>query len=93
MINTKEIIYLKGERNYTHCFLKDGSKIMLCKTLKDVLYSFAEQGFFRIHKGYGINLNYVKYIDKNCVIMDDGAHIPISRKISKKWLKAFFSST
>ena len=91
MVNCEEIVYIKGDRNYSVCFLKDGNKIMFAKTLKAFINSYNENQIIRIHKSYAVRINCISSIEKNKIHLTDGASIPISRTISKKWLKTLIN--
>ena len=49
-LNPDEIIYLKGEDNYTSIFLKNNERIMTSTTLKKMEEKLTAFGFIRIHK-------------------------------------------
>src|SRR3954470_15075990 len=53
-VNTSEIMYLKGEGNYTTIYLKNTRKFFVAKTLKDYEGMLCEDQapFFRIHKAF-----------------------------------------
>ena len=38
-----------------------------------------DKSFLRVHKSFLINLNYVKKLTKNIMIMENGRNIPVSR--------------
>ena len=38
-----------------------------------------DRNFLLVHKSYLINLNYVKKLDRNDVVMESGRRIPISK--------------
>lgn len=59
IIENSTIVYIEGEGNCTNIFFKDGTHFFDTRTLKiyeDILNS---SSFFRIHKKYIINLNYL----------------------------------
>jgi len=81
-VNPEDIMYCKAEGNYTTVYLKDYKKYLLSKKIKDVIASFPEENFFRVHKSYHVNLNAIKEIVKNeglYIILENGQNIPVSR--------------
>ncbi|MDP2176453.1 MAG: response regulator transcription factor [Bacteroidota bacterium] len=89
VIQTDEIIHIKGEGNYSTFFLQANRKIIVSKTLREYEDLLEEVGFFRIHKSSIINLKHlVKTIkqDEIKVIMSDGLEINVSRRRSPLFL-------
>jgi two-component system LytT family response regulator len=75
------IIYLEAQNNYTRINLINGSAILASKTLKSFEESLPVELFFRIHKSYLINMNFVKRffkIDDFLVELTTGQKLPIS---------------
>jgi two-component system LytT family response regulator len=75
------IIYLEAQNNYTRINLINGSAILASKTLKSFEESLPVELFFRIHKSYLINMNFVKRffkIDDFLVELNTGQKLPIS---------------
>lgn len=84
-ININEIILFKGDRNYTQVHLYSGQKITSSRNLQEFENQLNSVNFFRIHKSYLINMNYVKMLHKESgyyVEMTNGYSIavPKSRK-------------
>ena len=50
-----------------------------------------EHGFFRCHRSYIINLNFVNQFTKNSVTMTNGVTLPISRNRSLAFKEAYFT--
>ena len=62
-IDVKEITHLKAEGSYVNIFLEDGNKILVSKNIKDYETQLTEEeGFFRTHRSYLVNINYIKAI-------------------------------
>lgn len=82
MVNDSEIIYCQSDGNYTHVFLKDGTKHLLSKNIKTVTAMLPETHFLRVHKSYVINIDYIsEYLrgDGGEVILTNNTIIPVSR--------------
>ncbi len=62
-INPKDVILLEADENYTQIHFVNGAKITVATTLKRLEERFSGCiEFFRTHKSYLINLNYIKQI-------------------------------
>lgn len=86
IIEIKDIVRCLADNNYTYFFLADGSRTLICKTLKDVENMLAEQQFYRVHQSHLINPKFVKNISKQdggTLIMADGVEVPVSRQKRK----------
>lgn len=87
-----DIIHCQSEGNYTHIFLKDGGKFLICRTLKETEELLSGHNFFRIHHSHTINLNHIKkYVkgDGGYVIMSNNSSINVSRSRKEELLKIF----
>jgi two-component system, LytTR family, response regulator len=76
-VKLKNILYLEAESNYTNFHFADGSKIMVSRTLKEYEEMLANNGFFRIHKSYLINLNEIREY-----VRGDGGYVVMSNKMA-----------
>jgi two-component system, LytTR family, response regulator len=81
-IDVNDLVMLEADGAYTNIFLKDGSKILVSKKLKffeDILEP--RPGFFRVHRSYMININYIKkYLrGENMILMDNNTSVSLSR--------------
>ncbi len=82
-VHISEIIYIKSESNYTWVFINSGEKYLLSKTLKECAKLIPFPQFFRSHRSFLVNMNYVKQYIKGqggYLILKDGTNIPVSRK-------------
>jgi two-component system LytT family response regulator len=77
-----EIIRCEADDNYTVIYLKDKKYIMITKNLSNMEIILSDNGFFRVHRKFIINMKYIKNLKKNkknpTIILSDGAEIPIS---------------
>ena len=93
LIHANEIVYCEADDNYTYFFLKNKSKIVACRTLKEVeeqLESFSS--FARVHHSYIVNLNEVsKYVrgEGGYLLMSTGSTVHVSRSRKEALLKLF----
>jgi two-component system LytT family response regulator len=91
-ISPIEVIYIKGDGNYSIIHFKDGKKMTVSKTLKNIEEKLTDQAFIRIHKSHLININeLVKYVkhDGGYVILSNGIKLGVSRN-KKQMLNDLF---
>jgi len=80
-VEIEEIVRCEAQGNYTLFVLKDGEKVLVCRTLKifdEVLVNF---NFVRISRSQLINLKYIKKFTRKknaTVTMVDGSILPVS---------------
>ena len=81
-VEIADIVLLEADGAYTTFYLRDGQKIVVSKKLKfyeDILSN--RPFFFRTHRSYFINVNYIKKYSRseNAILMDNDFSITISR--------------
>ena len=77
-----EIIYVKGENNYSVLHFTSGKKLMVSKTLSTVESMLSKFTFLRIHKSYLLNLKHiVRYVktDGGYIEVLGGDQLSVSR--------------
>lgn len=82
----RNILYCKSEVNYTRVFTINKDSFLVSKTLKLIENQLPDDSFFRIHKSYLVNLNYVRSyrrINGYEIVMDTGDILPVSNRKSK----------
>lgn len=85
-INKNNIYYLKANGNYWEVITKAGSQL-LRTTLDDLILNLPATDFFRIHRSYIVNRNYISGI-KHDQLKICGTTLPVSRTYSKELLKS-----
>lgn len=65
LINYKDIVVIVAKAEYTEVFMKDSSKILVRKLLKEWEQFLPPQIFKRIHRGTIINFNYIEKLEKS----------------------------
>lgn len=91
MEKINNIVYCEADQNYTKIHLVNGQNILVSKTLKYIEELLPVDVFFRIHKTYLVNLNYVeKYLrtDGHKVILDDGTQLDVANRRIEDFVKA-----
>jgi two-component system, LytTR family, response regulator len=77
----KDIIRCQANDNFTEFYFTDGSKRLICRTLKYYEELLAELDFLRIHKSHLINLHYLKRYRKGKggqVVMTDNSVLDVA---------------
>ncbi|MFT4898717.1 MAG: two-component system LytT family response regulator [Flavobacteriales bacterium] len=90
IIEIGNIIRCESNVNYTQFFFKDGTKMLVTKTLKEYDKMLTEFGFYRVHQSHLVNIDYIKEyvkIDGGYLKMKDGASVPISTRKKSSVLK------
>jgi two-component system, LytTR family, response regulator len=89
-INLHEVVFCKGEGNYTELHMQTGNTFLISYLLCEFERKMAESTFlfFRIHKSFLINIDYViEY--RNCrekkVILVGPVEIPIAHRKTKEF--------
>jgi two-component system LytT family response regulator len=82
MISIETIISCESDDNYTKLVLKNGKKLLVTRSLKEIEESLEQHSFIRVHRSYLVNLNEIeKYIkgEGGYLIMSDGSNVDVSR--------------
>lgn len=90
MIPVDAIVYCMANSNYTAFFLKDKSKLMVSRTLKEIEEMLGEHPFLRVHHSCLVNLHEIKKYTKGeggTLLMSDGAEVDVSRSRKDSLLK------
>ena len=85
-----EIVRLEADRAYCKMKLDTGKEVIVSKPLKDVETILPINTFFRPHKSYIININFVKKYVKDhggYILLSNGDEIPISRRRKDDFIK------
>ncbi|MEM8938597.1 MAG: LytTR family DNA-binding domain-containing protein [Bacteroidota bacterium] len=92
-VNTRDILYLKSDSNYTQIYLNEGTKITSSKTLK--YYSSLLDGshFYKVSKSYLVNEEQIVSYKKKTreLTMSDDTKIPVALRRQKDFVKTIFS--
>jgi two-component system, LytTR family, response regulator len=82
ILDFDDILYFKGFDNLTTIYLTQNRKITVAKTLKH-FEEILENGFFRNHKSFIVNLKFVaKILSKEVYSLElnEGTTLPVSRR-------------
>ncbi len=86
----KEILRLKGERNYSRVFFVNGEELLVAKTLKELEELLVDFGFFRTHQSHIINLQCVKDYQKGKsgkIKLINNSEVELARNRKQDFLK------
>ncbi len=89
IVKVREILRCEGERNYSRIFFKNGTSVLVSRTLLDFDNLLVPHGFFRIHRSHLISLKDVnRYLktDGGLVEMTDKTQLPVSSKFKDELL-------
>jgi two-component system LytT family response regulator len=90
-VNIDDIVRCLADSNYTWFYLSDGSKILVCRCLKEYEELLEPYGFFRVHQSHLVNLRYVSEFKKEAggiVVMEDSEEIYVARRRKEMLLAA-----
>lgn len=90
------IIYLEAQNNYTKFYLTNGTSITTSKTLKYFEEILPSELFFRIHKSYLVNMNFVKRFtkgDEQFVELITGQKLPVSIRKKDEFISVITKKT
>ena len=82
-VRVDDIIRCEASNNYTLFYLKNGEKVLVCKTLKEFAELLAPHNFIRTHQSHLVNLHFVKSFlreDGGALFLTDQTKVPISRQ-------------
>jgi two-component system LytT family response regulator len=90
-IELDEIVFVEASNNYSKLVLTDKKAFTISKTLKDVQDVLEESHFLRVHRQYIINLNHLKYFNRNksLLIMDNGMDLPIAKNQKERLIEKY----
>ena len=89
-ISVDEIVRLEGSGNYTNFYLKDGTKMLVSRTLKEYETLLDGQAFVRVHKSCIVNLSFVRkfFVKKEGELeLSDGQQVKISRRRAQMFVE------
>ncbi len=90
LVDLSEILYCKGEINYTHFHFKSKKPILTSKTLKSYQEFIEQWGFLRVHKSYIVNLNEIVQFANGktaSITLTNKESIPVGKEYKANLLK------
>lgn len=89
VIDIKEIIYFKAQNTYTE-FFTTKENVLSTKPFVDYEDMFEDKNFFRNHRSYMVNVEYIKTIDNSegsQIILKDHTTLPLAFRRKSELLK------
>lgn len=82
IVQIEDVIRLESDINYTRFYFKDGSKLMVTKTLKEFDKMLSDHSFIRIHQSHLVNTNFIKEYTKQDgkLVLKNGDRISVSSR-------------
>jgi DNA-binding LytR/AlgR family response regulator len=77
-IDVSEVLYIRGADDYSEVHVSDGTVHLHEKSLS-ALESLLPHDFARVHRSYIANLERVRGVQSNAIVLDDGSVIPVGR--------------
>jgi two-component system LytT family response regulator len=90
LVNVNNIVYCESDDNYTRFHLANNKTILVSTTLKEYEEMLGEYGFFRAHRSYLINLDYIETFEKaegGYIILTDNIKVPVSSRKKEQLLE------
>lgn len=90
LVKVDDVVRLEADGNYTTIFLKDKSKILVSKKIKEFEIWLEASHFFRIHQSHIVNLELIdRYIkgEGGTVVLEDGTQLEVARRRKEDFLK------
>lgn len=93
ILKISNILYCKAEVNYSTIFSFDNNSFTIVSTLKNLEETLPSKIFFRCHKSYLVNLNYIKTYDKSRdrIILENGREIEIASRRVEQFMQILTS--
>jgi len=91
MERVNNIVYCQAEENYTKIFTNRNEVILVAKTLKSIEELLTNEIFFRIHKSYIVNMNYIKAYNRAegyKVVLENGVKLDVATRRNEEFIKA-----
>lgn len=86
-LNCRDIVYVESDKRILYIYEKNQMYKVYMKL--DELEAMQLPGFLRCHKSYMVNMNYIKYLSAEGVILKTGKKIPVSRSKYQESKEAF----
>ncbi|MBK6966306.1 MAG: response regulator transcription factor [Bacteroidales bacterium] len=92
LVDMHDITYCESDGCYTTIHMVDGEHIMVSRTLHEFDLMLSEQGFYRVHKSYLINLLHIKRFEKQDggnIILNDNHKVPVASRKREELMSLF----
>lgn len=90
-IYISDICYITNEKNYVNIKMNNEKNIKIRKTFKSIYDELKSNLIVQINKGIMINIVYIKSINKNVIVLDNGEEQIISRNYISDFKEKYFN--
>ncbi|MEI6574646.1 MAG: LytTR family DNA-binding domain-containing protein [Bacteroidota bacterium] len=88
------VLYCEADQNYCHVHTIQGDNFLVSKSLGDLETMLPVEVFFRIHKSFLVNMNYVRSYSKTDgfqIKLENGTLLTVAQRRNEEFLKALTS--
>lgn len=85
---SKDIIFFESKAHCLYVHTAD-SNYRIVKTLSGLCDEIGNNEFCRVHNSFAVNMNYIKEIKSNEVLLHSGDTVPLGRKYKKDFMMTF----
>lgn len=89
LVKIYTIVFCQADQNYTKVFLSDNTELLISKPLNYIEELLPSEYFFRIHKSFLVNLNYVKAYsrtDGSHIILENDKELPVATRRNEEFI-------
>ncbi|MBP8726385.1 MAG: LytTR family transcriptional regulator [Saprospiraceae bacterium] len=93
-VNKQQISFVSAERAYCTLHLRDGSSLLISRSLCQIQEELKDLPFYRVHHSYLVNLNCIKRVHQTegaLLQLECGREVPLARSRKEaflEWVKA-----
>jgi two-component system LytT family response regulator len=91
MEKVNHILYCEAEQNYTRIHTIRGDSILVSKPLGHMEENLPVEIFFRVHKSYLVNMNFIRSYSKtdgHHIILENGKRLDVATRRNDEFIKA-----
>jgi len=92
LVRLQDITYLESDRSYTTFHTLNHDSIVISRPLKDFDELLYDDGFYRVHKSYLINMMHIRRFEKQeggSIVLTDDHKIPVASRKREELLELF----
>jgi DNA-binding LytR/AlgR family response regulator len=78
-VRVADIAYIESKKNYSMLFFRGGKKLLVLANLARFEKLLENAGFYRVHRAFLVNLDWVAAFDRQEIKGDDGQSIPLGK--------------
>lgn len=93
-VDKQQISFVSAERAYCTLHLRDGSSLLISRSLCQIQEELKDLPFYRVHHSYLVNLNCIKRVHQTegaLLQLECGREVPLARSSKEaflEWVKA-----